>query len=59
MSCYTQEEIAEREDVSQQEISKLLPQMAELPKVVKPAAEHLTDFDKKRSAIRSAGVENR
>lgn len=35
------EEIGEMVGCSQQEVAKLLPQMAELPKVVKPSAEHL------------------
>jgi|GEM_PF-5358042 len=45
LACHTQEEIAEACECSQQTIADILPKMAELPKSVKPAAEHLTDFD--------------
>jgi hypothetical protein len=47
MACHTQEEIAEREDVSQSEVDRVLPKMADLPNWVKshPAANHLTDFE--------------
>ena len=45
LSCHTQEEIAEREDVSKMEVSRVCNEMAELPKCYKPAAEHLVDFE--------------
>lgn len=44
MQCYTQEEIAERESLTQQAVDKILQEMAILPEVVKPTALHLTDF---------------
>jgi len=45
MACYTQEEISEREGISQPQVKEILSGMADLPKSIKPAAEHLTDFD--------------
>jgi hypothetical protein len=45
MACYTQKEIGEREGLTQQAADLVLQEMAELPKIVKPIAEHLTDFD--------------
>jgi hypothetical protein len=36
---------AERENVTHQAVDKILQQMAGLPEVAKPAANHLTDFD--------------
>lgn len=43
LACYTQEEIAEREGIDPKTVRNILGEMAELPKVLKPAAEHLTD----------------
>ena len=45
MACYTQEEIGEREGLTQKAVSLILEEMAELPKVLKPTAEHLIDFE--------------
>jgi hypothetical protein len=45
MACWTQDAIAEAEGVSQKEVSLVLEEMAELPKDIKPIAEHLIDFD--------------
>jgi ParB-like chromosome segregation protein Spo0J len=47
MACYTQEEIAQREDLTQQSVDLILQETATLPKLVKSnqaAAEHATDF---------------
>jgi hypothetical protein len=47
-TCYTQEEIAEREAITHQAVDLVLQEMASLPKLAesdKAAAEHLTDFD--------------
>jgi hypothetical protein len=45
LACHTQEEIAEREGMPQRTVADVIAEMAELPKSLKPAAEHLTDFD--------------
>jgi hypothetical protein len=48
MSCHTQEEIAEAENLTSQGIGQSLKEMADLPKLSKSdqaAAEHATDFD--------------
>ena len=45
MACFTQEEIGEREGVSQKTVDNVLVEMAELPKLLKASADHLTDFD--------------
>jgi len=45
LACYTQEEIAERENVDQHTVRDILGKMADLPESLKPAASHLTDFD--------------
>ena len=51
MQCYTQEEIAERESVSQDEVSRLSKTFTQngessiLRKTDKAAAEHATDFE--------------
>lgn len=52
-SSGTQEEIGEREGLTQKAVSLILEEMAELPKVLKPAADHLTDFDPLRFLLRS------
>jgi len=46
-------EIAEREGMTQQAVDLVLQETAELPKLVKPAAEHLTDFEKRRPGARA------
>jgi transcriptional regulator with XRE-family HTH domain len=45
LACHTQEEIAEREGMSQPQIKEILSEMAELPKPIKASANHLTDFE--------------
>jgi hypothetical protein len=45
MACYTQKEIGEREGLTHQAVDLVLQEMAELPKIAKPIAEHLIDFD--------------
>ena len=48
MACYTQEEIAEAEDLTKQAVALVCQEMADLPKLDKPStalAEHATDFD--------------
>ena len=45
MACHTQDEIAKECDCPQQTVADILPKTAELPKSVKPAADHLTDFE--------------
>jgi transcriptional regulator with XRE-family HTH domain len=44
MACHTQEEIAERENVSKSIVSEICSEMAELPKPDKAAADHAADF---------------
>ena len=44
-ACCTQEEIAEKEGLSKAEVNNVCSEMAELPNVNKPIAEHLVDFD--------------
>jgi predicted transcriptional regulator len=43
MACWTQEEIGEREGLTSQGVGQTLKEMAELPKVSKPHADHLID----------------
>jgi len=43
LACYTQGEIAEKEGINHQAVDLVLQEMAELPKIAKPFAEHLTD----------------
>jgi hypothetical protein len=48
MACYTQEEIAEAENLTKQAAWLVCQEMADLPKLDKSdqaAAEHATDFD--------------
>ena len=46
LACHTQEEIAEKENLSEEAVRKIISQQtAELPKVGKTYAEHLIDFD--------------
>ena len=46
MACHTQEEIAEICECSVQPIKDIISDFSEdLPKNLKPAADHLTDFD--------------
>ncbi len=45
MACHTQEDIAEKENVTHQAVDKILQQMEELPEVAKPIANHLVDFE--------------
>lgn len=45
MACYTQDEIAEKENIPQRTIADVLAEMAELPESLKSTANHLTDFD--------------
>ena len=53
MACYTQDEIGEKEGLTQKAVSLVLEEMADLPKVLKPSAEHLIDFDPLRFLLRS------
>lgn len=45
MKCYTQEEIADRENIHKDSVSEICRKMAELPESDKPSANHLTDFE--------------
>lgn len=45
LACHTQEEIAERENVTKETVSQICQKMAELSESDKPVANHLTDFD--------------
>ncbi len=45
MSCHTQEEIAERENVVKSQVNEICSEMAKLPESKKPAANHQVDFD--------------
>ena len=45
MACYTQQEIAYREEMPRKTVDEVLAKMADLQKPPKPAADHLTDFD--------------
>ncbi len=45
LACHTQEEIAAEVDAERSAISMMLPKMAELPNLAKPAADHLTEFE--------------
>ena len=45
LACFTQQEIAERLDISQQTVSAALPDSATLPNPVKLQAEHSVDFN--------------
>jgi transposase len=45
LSCHTQEEIAERVGISQKAVDLVLEETAEVPKLLKPSADHLTDFE--------------
>ena len=45
MACYTQQEIAEIVGCHQTVVGEVLREMAELPKSLKPAAEHITGFE--------------
>ena len=45
MSCHTQEEITERENIDKAQVSRICCETAELPERNKPAANHMTDFD--------------
>ena len=47
LACWTQEEIAEAENLTQRAVSDVIEEVATLPKLLKPdkaAAEHATDF---------------
>lgn len=43
--CHTQEEIAERENVTKETVSEVCQKMAALPKSDKSLADHAIDFD--------------
>jgi hypothetical protein len=48
MACYTQEEIAEREDIGQKTVDDVLKDISgfgNLAKSAKPFGSHATDFD--------------
>jgi transcriptional regulator with XRE-family HTH domain/predicted DNA-binding protein YlxM (UPF0122 family) len=45
LACHTQEEIAERENVTKETVSQICQKMADLPESDKPTANHLTSFD--------------
>lgn len=45
LSCYTQEEIAGMVGCDQKTVTNIIGESAELPKLLKPAADHLTDFN--------------
>ena len=43
MACYTQQEIAEKEGISQQTVAQILPKTEDFPKLVKPSVNHKND----------------
>lgn len=45
LSCHTQEEIAERENVAKSQVNEICSEMANLPESNKPTANHLVDFE--------------
>lgn len=45
MACHTQQEIADATTTPQKTVSDVLADSAELPESLKPAANHLTDFE--------------
>jgi len=45
LACYTQEEIADKVDLTQNAIKEILNKSAELPKHLKPYTDHRVDFD--------------
>ena len=45
LSCYTQGEIAGRENIHKDTVNAICRKMANLPESDKPAASHLTDFE--------------
>ena len=45
MACYTQEEAAERENLTKQAVSQFSADLPKLDKSQEPAAAHLNDFD--------------
>ena len=45
LSCHTQEEIAERENVSQPQVKEILSEKFLETESIKPIANHLVDFD--------------
>jgi hypothetical protein len=45
LACYTQQEIADAEGMDHSAVSRILCEVAELPKSTKPAANHEIDFD--------------
>ena len=48
LACYTQQEIAKEEGLTQKAVGLILEETAELPKLLKPAAEHAVDFEVSR-----------
>ncbi|MBI4962468.1 MAG: ParB N-terminal domain-containing protein [Desulfomonile tiedjei] len=44
LSCHTQEEIAEQENVTKSVVNEICSEMANLPEANKPVASHLVDF---------------
>jgi transcriptional regulator with XRE-family HTH domain len=45
MACYSQEEIAQRENVTKETVSQVCQDLANLPKSDEAAASHAVDFD--------------
>jgi hypothetical protein len=45
LACWTQEEIAEAEGITQQAVDLISQEFADLQRLVKSAAEHATDFE--------------
>jgi DNA-binding CsgD family transcriptional regulator len=50
MACYTQEEIAERENVNKDTVNEICREMANSPKSDKALAEHAVNFDPPEAA---------
>jgi hypothetical protein len=45
MACYTQEDIAEQEGISQPQVKEIVSEMANLPEPIKLLADHKTDYE--------------
>jgi hypothetical protein len=58
MACYTQEEIAERENVNKDTVNEICREMANSPKSDKALAEHAVNFDPPEAAGEDGAAAN-